>query len=71
MQSAINRARTATGTPTPADPNAGAPRPWQQAAPPPPANGGRRPAPPAVPERGSIWELLAGMGLVIGGIVLL
>jgi len=72
MQTAINRARTATGTPTPADPNAGAPRPWESAAPPPPpANGGRAPTPPAPAGRGSIWELLAGAGLVIGGIVLL
>jgi hypothetical protein len=64
MQRALNQARNATGVGAPADPYAAQPRAWE-ATPPLPG-----PA-PAAPERPrSVLDLVLGVAMVVGGIVL-
>lgn len=72
LQAAINRARTATGTPVPADPTANQPRAWEEAAPaPPPPPEMPPPGPPPMPGvGGDVLGLLSGAAMVIASLIL-
>ena len=65
MQRALNQARTATGVGAPADPYAGQPRSWETTPPAPSPE-----APPVAARPRSVADLVLGIAMVVGGIVL-
>lgn len=68
LQSALNRARNATGVGAPADPYAGTPRAYETSAPTSPEAG--PPLPPATIRPRSGLDIILGIAMVAGGVLL-